>query len=81
MNDANVACIQLGYLGVDEAHRNNSYPASQNEGDAVERRYNCSGTEGSLSDCPQIIVDGKNTCRKGNDISVTCRFIYYFLTV
>ena len=84
MNDANVACIQLGYPGVDESHWNNSYLgniASINEGKTVERRYNCSGTEGSLNDCPQIIIDGKNICRKGNDISVTCGLIYYFLTV
>ena len=82
MNDANVACIQLGYPGVDESHWNNSYSgniASLNEGDTVERRYNCSGTEGSLNACPQM-TNGENTCLKGNAISVTCR-LHLFLTL
>ena len=82
MNDASVACIQLGYPGVDESHWNNSYPGditSLIKGKTVKRRYTCLGTEGSLNACPQI-TDGENMCLKENAISVTCR-LYLFLTV
>ena len=74
IDDAHVACIQLGYPGVDIKHWNNFYLgniASLNEGKTVERRYNCSGTEGSLKDCSQII-DSEKSCQKQDAISVTC---------
>ena len=74
MNDASVACIQLGYPGVDESHWNNSYPGnitSVNKEKTVKRRYTCLGAEGSLNVCPQK-TDGEDTCL-GNAINVTCR--------
>lgn len=81
IDDAQVACVQLGYPAIDIVHWNNSYLgniASLNEGKPVERRYNCSGTEGSLKDCSQII-DSEKTCHKRDAISVTCRLYHFFI--
>ena len=75
--DADVACIQLGYLGANAGQWNNSYfgnieslPGVR----TVEKRYNCSGTEGSLKNCP-LATGSDKTCEKQNTISVTCMYL------
>lgn len=75
-NDAQVSCIQLGYLGIDTERWNNSYVGNSEDfppGKLLEKRYNCSGTEGSLKDCPQT-VDNKKTCGRQKSVSVTCKY-------
>ncbi|XP_028402504.1 receptor-type tyrosine-protein phosphatase F-like [Dendronephthya gigantea] len=70
-NDANVACVQLGYIGADARHWNNSY-FGESDSSSFEKTHNCLGTEGSLMECPRII-DSKKTCEKQNAVSVTCQ--------
>ena len=69
--DATVACIQLGYLGVNIGQWNNSIGSLRGK-KAVVKRHNCTGTEGSLKDCPSA-NGAKETCEKQNAISLTCQ--------
>ena len=73
--NADVACIQLGYPGINVDRWNDSYfgnIGSLPEGITVKKRYNCSGAEGSLKDCPR--ANGANeACTKQNAISLTCK--------
>jgi hypothetical protein len=74
IKSAAVACLQLGYPGINVGHWNNSYfgnSESLPEGITVEKRYNCSGSEGSLKYCPQA-TGREITCEKRNAISVMC---------
>ena len=72
--DANVACIQLGYLGINIGQWNNSVGSLPGE-KAVVKRYNCTGTEGSLKDCPRASGD-EEECEKQNAASLTCECFY-----
>ena len=72
--DTTVACIQLGYPGINIGQWNNSIGSLRGKR-AVVKRYNCTGTEGSLKDCPRAI-GAKETCEKHNAISLTCECFY-----
>ena len=75
MEDAHVACIQLGYTGVSHGQLNNSYYgniASLPKGRT--RKYNCSGKEGSLKNCPQT-TDDELKCEKRNAVSLACMYL------
>ena len=79
VKDANVACIQLGYTGVSHGQLKNSYYgniASLPEGKT--RKYNCSGKEGSLTNCPQT-TDIKSKCEKRNAVSLACTYHFILL--
>ena len=75
--NANVACIQLGYSGANSAYWNNSHfgvSESLPGGKPIERKYNCTGTEGSLKECFLLNVDSEKTCEKQKAVSVTCKY-------
>ena len=69
MNDANVACRELGYSGATSAPTGAAYgPGS---GPILRDHINCQGSEASLLNCPVDQI-GPGHCNHNEDSSVVC---------
>ena len=69
MNDANVACRELGYSGATSASGSAAY--GQGSGPILRHHTNCQGSEASLLNCP-FDQSTPDHCHHGEDSSVVC---------
>ena len=69
ITDATVVCRQLGYRGAAAAHPSAHF--GQGTGGILLDNLECTGSEGSLFQCPHNGIYSHN-CRHYEDASVTC---------
>ena len=69
MNDANVVCRMLGYVGALTHQQNITF--EQKNGTVWLRHVQCTGNETSLSQCSHAGW-GKHTCNASQAAGVTC---------
>ena len=69
INDANVACRQLGFTGASSASTRAAH--GRGSGPIWRDHMNCVGSESSLFECP-FTQEGFNHCHHGEDSGVVC---------
>ena len=72
LQDAKVACQQLGYLGAVTAHSKAYF--GEGSGDILLDNLQCTGREASLLDCPHNGMYVHN-CKHQEDAGVTCELL------
>ena len=70
MNDANVACRELGYTSAASTHKKATY--GQGAGYILRDHINCQGSETSLVNCPHEKFS-PNHCSHSEDAGVICK--------
>ena len=76
-HDASTICLQLGYSGLRIANMNEfTFDTSVRftESNTTVQTFNCSGSEGSLDECPQTTSERGETCTVQESVSVSCKY-------
>lgn len=71
INDANVACRELGFSGATLAQGSATY--GQGIGAILRHQINCKGTEASMVNCP-FKQHSQGYCHHSEDSSVVCHY-------
>ncbi|PIK45167.1 scavenger receptor cysteine-rich protein type 12 precursor [Apostichopus japonicus] len=69
MNDADVVCRELGYIGASEVHLSGFY--GEGVGPIWLDNVECEGDENFLSDCDKLPI-GTHNCDHNEDVGVVC---------
>ena len=76
-HDASTTCLQLGYSVLRMANMNEfTFDTSVRltESNPTVQAFNCSGSEGSLDECPQTTSESGATCTAQESVSVSCKY-------